>query len=126
MSGKGVPAALFMAMTKEVLHTATLRYRSALDLVFREANDKISAASEELGATGADMMFVTVFAGILDLASGMIVYVNAGHDSPFVMRAGIEPQSLPLAGGPGKGLLLVGSAPPDRLRRSTSPRKRER
>jgi len=103
VSGKGVPAALFMAMTKEVLHTATLRYRNALDLVFREANDKISASSEELGATGADMMFVTVFAGILDLASGNVVYVNAGHDSPFVMRAGSEPQSLPLAGGPPLG-----------------------
>ena len=48
VSGKGVPAALFMAMTKEVLHTATLRYRNALDRVFNEANDKISAASEEL------------------------------------------------------------------------------
>ena len=48
VSGKGVPAALFMAMTKEVLHTATLRYRNALDRVFIEANAKISAASEEL------------------------------------------------------------------------------
>jgi serine phosphatase RsbU (regulator of sigma subunit) len=103
VSGKGVPAALFMAMTKEVLHTATLRYRSALDRVFNEANDKISAASEELGAGGTNMMFVTVFAGILDLTSGMLVYVNAGHDSPFVMRAGSEPESLPLAGGPPLG-----------------------
>jgi len=103
VSGKGVPAALFMAMTKEVLHTATLRYRNALDRVFNEANDKISAASEELGAGGANMMFVTVFAGILDLASGMLVYVNAGHDSPFVMRAGSAPTSLPLAGGPPLG-----------------------
>ncbi len=103
VSGKGVPAALFMAMTKEVLHTATLRYRNALDRVFNEANDKISAASEELGAGGTNMMFVTVFAGILDLTSGVLVYVNAGHDSPFVMRAGSEPESLPLAGGPPLG-----------------------
>jgi len=103
VSGKGVPAALFMAMTKEVLHTATLRYRNALDRVFSEANDKISAASEELGAGGTNMMFVTVFAGILDLVSGMLVYVNAGHDSPFVMRAGREPENLPLAGGPPLG-----------------------
>jgi sigma-B regulation protein RsbU (phosphoserine phosphatase) len=98
-----VPAALFMAMTKEVLHTATLRYRNALDRVFNEANDKISAASEELGAGGTNMMFVTVFAGILDLATGALVYVNAGHDSPFVMRAGSAPASLPLAGGPPLG-----------------------
>jgi len=103
VSGKGVPAALFMAMTKEVLHTATLRYRNALDRVFNEANDKISAASEELGAGGANMMFVTVFAGILDLRSGMLLYVNAGHDAPFVIRAGAEPESLPLAGGPPLG-----------------------
>jgi len=103
VSGKGVPAALFMAMTKEVLHTATLRYRKALDRVFSEANAKISAASEELGAGGANMMFVTVFAGILDLASGILVYVNAGHDSPFVMRAGAKPENLPLAGGPPLG-----------------------
>ncbi|MFZ2061150.1 MAG: CHASE2 domain-containing protein [Candidatus Binatus sp.] len=103
VSGKGVPAALFMAMTKEVLHTATLRYRNALDRVFNEANDKISAASEELGAGGTNMMFVTVFAGILDLASGMLVYVNAGHDSPFVIRAGAEPEGFPLAGGPPLG-----------------------
>src|SRR5260221_2851614 len=87
VSGKGVPAALFMAMTKEVLHTATLRYRNALDRVFSEANDKISASSEELGAGGTNMMVVTVFAGILDLTTGMLVYVNAGHDSPFLMRA---------------------------------------
>jgi serine phosphatase RsbU (regulator of sigma subunit) len=103
VSGKGVPAALFMAMTKEVLHTATLRYRNALDRVFNEANDKISAASEELGAGGTNMMFVTVFAGILDLTSGMLVYVNAGHDAPFVIRAGAEPESFPLAGGPPLG-----------------------
>jgi serine phosphatase RsbU (regulator of sigma subunit) len=98
-----VPAALFMAMTKEVLHTATLRYRNALDRVFSEANDKISAASEELGAGGSNMMFVTVFAGILDLKTGMLVYVNAGHDSPFVLRAGSKPETLPLAGGPPLG-----------------------
>jgi adenylate cyclase len=103
VSGKGVPAALFMAMTKEVLHTATLRYRNALDRVFNEANDKISAASEELGAGGTNMMFVTVFAGILDLTSGMLVYVNAGHDSPFVLHAGSDPKTLPLAGGPPLG-----------------------
>jgi serine phosphatase RsbU (regulator of sigma subunit) len=103
VSGKGVPAALFMAMTKEVLHTATLRYRNALDRVFDDANAKIAAASEELAEGGADMMFVTVFAGILDLASGMLVYVNAGHDAPFLIRDGSPPRTLALAGGPPLG-----------------------
>ena len=103
VSGKGVPAALFMAMTKEVLHTATLRYRNALDRVFIEANAKISAASEELAEGGADMMFVTVFAGILDLTSGLLIYVNAGHDAPITIRDGCEPGALPIAGGPPLG-----------------------
>ena len=56
-----------------------------------------------MARAGANMMFVTVFAGILDLASGMLVYVNAGHDSPFMLRAGAEPAALPLAGGPPLG-----------------------
>ena len=103
VSGKGVPAALFMATTKEVLHTATLRYRDALDRVFNDANAKISAANEELIAGGANMMFVTVFAGILDLNSGILVYSNAGHDSPIVLGAGSEPRDFPIAGGPPLG-----------------------
>ena len=52
---------------------------------------------------GANMMFVTVFAGILDLTNGLLVYVNAGHDSPFVLQAGAKPQTLALAGGPPLG-----------------------
>jgi sigma-B regulation protein RsbU (phosphoserine phosphatase) len=56
-----------------------------------------------LGAGGSNMMFVTVFAGILDLKTGMLVYVNAGHDSPFVLRARSKPETLPLAGGPPLG-----------------------
>jgi len=88
---------------KEVLHTATLRYRNDAGSVFGEANDKISAASEELGAGGTNMMFVTVFAGILDLATGRARLRKRGHDSPFVMAAGSAPASLPLAGGPPLG-----------------------
>ena len=103
VSGKGVPAALFMAKTKEVLHTATLRYRDALDRVFSDANAKISAANDDLVAGGASMMFVTVFVGILDLNSGMLVYSNAGHDSPIVLRDGAEPHDFPIAGGPPLG-----------------------
>src|SRR5262249_41773746 len=68
VSGKGVPAALFMAMTKEILRSAISKHEDALDLAFAEASTKISAASAELVDKGADMMFVTAFAGILDLS----------------------------------------------------------
>lgn len=103
VSGKGVPAALFMAMTKEVLRDATARHDEALDRAFVEANARISGSSGDMLVAGGDMMFVTVFAGILDLNSGMLFYVNAGHDSPFLLRAGVKVSELVGAGGPPLG-----------------------
>jgi adenylate cyclase len=105
VSGKGVPAALFMAMTKEILSAATQRYGDALDRVFAEANAKISGSSSDMAAEGADMMFVTVFAGVLDLASGLLAYVNAGHDWPFLIRAGTDPTQVSGDSGPPLGAL---------------------
>ena len=74
-----------MAMSKEVLRAATLSHGDALDKVFAEANARIVAVSNDMAGVGANMMFVTVFAGVLDLASGQLVYVSAGHDAPFVL-----------------------------------------
>lgn len=105
VSGKGVPAALFMAMTKEVLRDAVVRHGEALDRVFADANAKITASSGDMAGAGGDMMFVTVFAGILNLASGMLVYVNAGHDSPFLLRAGAGTMELTAEGGPPLGAI---------------------
>lgn len=103
VSGKGVPAALFMAMTKEVLHDAVSRHDEDLDRAFAEANARISAANGDMVAAGGDMMFVTVFAGILNLASGALACVNAGHDSPFLVRVGAEAKELAGQGGPPLG-----------------------
>jgi serine phosphatase RsbU (regulator of sigma subunit) len=105
VSGKGVPAALFMAMTKEVLRDALARHGEALDRVFAEANAKISASGGDMADAGRNMMFVTACAGIVDLASGVITYVNAGHDSPFLLRAATEPLELTGAGGPPLGTI---------------------
>ncbi len=103
VSGKGVPAALFMAMSKEVLRAATLSHGDALDLAFKEANARISAASNDMAGVGANMMFVTVFAGVLDLASGKLVFVNAGHDEPFVLAPQSPARRLTARGGPPLG-----------------------
>jgi adenylate cyclase len=103
VSGKGVPAALFMAMSKEVLRAATLSHGEALDQAFAEANARISAASNEMAGVGGNMMFVTVFAGVLDLTTGKLVYINAGHDSPFLLREGCAPTRLTGTGGPPLG-----------------------
>ncbi len=103
VSGKGIAAALFMAMTKEVLHAATLRHGTALDRVFAEANVKIRDASTEAEAEGARPTFVTIFAGVLDLVAGTLAYVSAGHDSPYVLRAVGSPFRLDTEGGPPLG-----------------------
>jgi serine phosphatase RsbU (regulator of sigma subunit) len=103
VSGKGVPAALFMAMTKEVLRDAIARHGEALDRAFAEANAKISASSSDMVSAGGDMMFVTVFAGILNLSSGMLTYVNAGHDAPLLLRTGAGTMELTGEGGPPLG-----------------------
>jgi adenylate cyclase len=103
VSGKGIPAALFMAMSKEVLRAATMSHGEALDKAFAEANARISAASNDMAGVGANMMFVTVFAGVLDLTNGKLVYINAGHDAPFLLRDGCAPTRLTGTGGPPLG-----------------------
>jgi sigma-B regulation protein RsbU (phosphoserine phosphatase) len=92
-----------MAMTKEVLRAAALRHGAQLDLVFAEANAKISAASADMLGEGANMMFVTVFAGVLNLTTGAVAYASAGHDSPFEFRPGLAPSALVVVGGPPLG-----------------------
>ena len=103
VSGEGVPAALFMAMTKEVLRSASMWHGDNLDQALIEANAKISAASNDMVEQGANMMFVTVFAGVLDLKTGKLVYANAGHDSPFLLHDGTGVVRLGQAGGPPLG-----------------------
>ena len=81
VSGKGAPAALLMVSTKEVIREAVLRHGVALDRVLDEANHKTVSASTELQSEGG--VFVTAFAGILDLGTGAVAYASAGHEAPF-------------------------------------------
>jgi sigma-B regulation protein RsbU (phosphoserine phosphatase) len=83
VSGKGVPASLFMAVTRSVFRTISAR---------ESMPDRIMAG---LNATIIDMnesnMFVTLFVGVLDLPSGRLRYCNAGHDAPLLVGAGMGP-----------------------------------
>ena len=103
VAGKGIAAAIFMAMTKEVLHAATLRHGEALGRVFAEANRKIADASTVAESEGARPTFVTVFAAVLDLRTGEILYVSAGHDAPYVLRSRGGLSRLDTEGGPPLG-----------------------
>ena len=83
VSDKGVPAALFMAISKIVLKENLQFFRDVkyLDKVFEVANDTLLDSDKE-------GMFVTVFTGVLDTATGEFVYVNAGHNPPIIKQAG--------------------------------------
>lgn len=116
VSGKGIPAALFMAMTKEVMRDAATRHGAALDRMLADANTKIISASNDMAAEGHSMMFVTAFVGVLDLVSGGLVYSSAGHDSPLVVRSGRKSRELETEGGPPLGTIEDFPYPVDRDR----------
>ncbi|HJY49350.1 MAG TPA: CHASE2 domain-containing protein [Stellaceae bacterium] len=101
VAGKGIAAALLMAVTKEVVRDAVLTFGPALDRILAEANRKTAAASAELQNEGG--VFVTAFAGILDLGSGEVAYASAGHDSPFVLGGAAGLRQLVTEGGPPLG-----------------------
>jgi sigma-B regulation protein RsbU (phosphoserine phosphatase) len=58
-------------------------------------------------------MFVTAFSGILDLASGALVFASAGHDAPFVVKRDAPPRQLETVGGPPLGVVDDFSFPVD-------------
>jgi adenylate cyclase len=83
VAGKGLPASIFMAVSKALYKSAALRMEHGADI-----GEVMRAANEEIARDNPEMLFVTVFAGILDLSSGELAWCNAGHDSPFCMRPG--------------------------------------
>ena len=86
VSGKGVPAALFMTETNS-LFRAYSSNDSTPDSIVRHMNKDLSLDNKEC-------MFVTFFVGILDLKSGVLRYCNAGHEAPIIIHKTAEPLSV--------------------------------
>ncbi|GKS63196.1 hypothetical protein YTPLAS72_05000 [Nitrospira sp.] len=78
VSGNGVPAALFMAMTKIMVKTRAMSDPSPASIV-THVNDALSADNESC-------MFVTLYVGILNLRDGTLLATNAGHNPPLLKR----------------------------------------
>jgi sigma-B regulation protein RsbU (phosphoserine phosphatase) len=78
VSGKGVPAALFMAMTKTIL-------KMAADL-FKDPVRILERANRELSRDNPNWMFVTIFCGVLNVKTGEVHYANGGHNPPLLIR----------------------------------------
>ncbi|MCQ2148835.1 MAG: SpoIIE family protein phosphatase [Bacteroidales bacterium] len=82
VSGKGVPAALYMAVILSLFRNITNGCENPDEIV-----GSINNTMEERNASN---MFCTLFVGVLDLATGHMTYCNAGHNAPMVKRAGKE------------------------------------
>jgi sigma-B regulation protein RsbU (phosphoserine phosphatase) len=97
VSGKGVPASLFMAITLTLLRTESRRSMAPEDVLAR-----VNAA---LCRNNETAMFVTLFFGFYDVRSGDLRYSSGGHPPPFIIRAGgarVEP--LMRTAGAGLGI----------------------
>jgi sigma-B regulation protein RsbU (phosphoserine phosphatase) len=86
VSGKGVPAALFMAASK-ILTKATVSREPDL-------SEALASVNRELCAENEETMFVTLFCGILNFRTGELRYSSAGHNPPLLLRAGLKPERL--------------------------------
>jgi len=93
VSGKGLPASIFMAVSKALCKSAALRDGKRVNELLREASAEISRENPEF-------FFVTAFAGILDVRSGCLEYCSAGHEPPFVFAPDREIERLDAGGGP--------------------------
>ncbi len=93
VSGKGVPASLVMAVTRSLFRTISV-HQENVGLIVKDMNNAMSEMNE-------DNMFVTLFIGKLDLATGLLQYCNAGHCAPLLIGQGVEKMetnpNIPLA-----------------------------
>ncbi len=97
VSGKGVPASLFMAVTKTLLK-AKAEHQTRTDEVVTKVN-------QDLAEENQSCMFVTLFCGILDTRTGEIHYTNAGHNPPLLVRKNAAAEYLPITGELAVGVL---------------------
>ena len=81
VSGKGVPASLFMAVTRSVFRTVSA-HETMPDRIMTTINKTIADMNKR-------NMFVTLFVGVLDLPTGRLYYCNAGHDAPLLVGVGV-------------------------------------
>lgn len=79
VSGKGIPAAMFMMTAKSIIK-GLAESGNAVQDVFTKANEELCAGNDA-------GMFITAWMGILDLETGLVRYANAGHNPPLIRRA---------------------------------------
>ncbi len=107
VSGKGVPAALFMAVTKYLIEAA-VGAGDPPNLALRRVNAHLEKNNDSC-------MFVTIFLGILDLRTGEFLYANGGHNPPVLAETNYDTAFLGHPGGPVVGIMEDAEFRMDRL-----------
>jgi len=97
VSGKGVPAALFMVVTRTLLRSSATKDKPITEIV-QTLNNTLSQDNDS-------QMFVTFFLGILDLKTGNMEYVNAGHNPPVILSHTEDPVFSEMTGDMALGFL---------------------
>jgi sigma-B regulation protein RsbU (phosphoserine phosphatase) len=91
VSGKGVPAALLMAVGRSFLRSFVREGGSPAEVV--------RALNEEIAAENEASMFITMFLAVVDLRTGEVRYASAGHNPPYHVTAGGEAREVPRVRG---------------------------
>ncbi|MDH5265665.1 MAG: PP2C family protein-serine/threonine phosphatase, partial [Betaproteobacteria bacterium] len=107
VSGKGLPASLFMASVKSILKSAALTVEGSVGGILARAQDEIRRENPE-------SLFVTALAGVLDLETGELEYANAGHEPAWSHRPQGSAERLDSSGGPPLCVLDIYSYPSTR------------
>ena len=97
VSGKGIPAAIFMAVSRTLIRATGIRGGSP--------SDCLAYSNKLLSSESVDCMFVTVFYGIYNIKTGEVTYCNAGHNPPYLLKSNGEVKALPLAKDPMVGAI---------------------
>lgn len=98
VSGKGVPAALFMTVTRTLL-------RANAYLHVNNPGDCLTRVNVALHKDNTNVMFVTTFYGILDIKTGVFTYSNAGHNPPHIIRKNGEIETMTKLHGMALGVM---------------------
>ncbi len=98
VSEKGIPAALFMAMTRTAFKISAVASPESISLTMQRVNQFLCESNKS-------QMFVTALAGILDLQTGHVEYVDAGHEPPFILRPSLAVLKVEKVGGVAMGFL---------------------
>ena len=97
VSGKGVPAAIFMAVSRTLIRATGIRGGSPAEC--------ISYSNKLLSDESVDCMFVTVFYGIMNVTTGEVTYCNAGHNPPYIIKGTGEVKALEMSKDPMVGAI---------------------